>query len=57
MPEELHRELDKRAKEMGMAEGSDEYNRYVYGTLQKVEKQKKQKEDSENYDIAEPPFE
>ena len=44
MPKELHEKLDKRAKAMGMKEGSADYNRYVYGTLRKVEKEEREKE-------------
>lgn len=41
MPKHLHDLLDKRAKELGFKKGSDSYNRYVFGTLAKHEKRKK----------------
>lgn len=53
MPEQLHRDLDKRAKAMGLKEGSDEYKRYVYGTMAKIEKQKKEKEEVEIPELPE----
>lgn len=36
MPKKLERELKQRAVEHGYAPGSDRYNAYVYGTLNKV---------------------
>lgn len=44
MPKELHDKLHKEALKKGYKEGSDEYNRYVYGTLNKVEKKMKEDE-------------
>ena len=41
MPEKLHKSLMARAKEMGLkGEGKDPY---VYGTLAKIEKERKDK--------------
>lgn len=48
MPKELHDKLHKEALSKGYEEGSDEYNRYVYGTLQKIEKQQKEKQEKKN---------
>lgn len=36
MPKKLHAELEKRAKEMGLT--GERKDAYVYGTMQKVEK-------------------
>ena len=43
MPKELHDQLDKRAKEMGLIKDSEAYRRYVYGTLNKIDRLKKRK--------------
>ena len=40
MPKRLEKALKASAKRKGFREGSDRYNRYVYGTLQKVKKEK-----------------
>ncbi len=37
MPKALHEKLHKQAIEKGLVPDSDEYNRYVYGTLKKIE--------------------
>lgn len=35
MPKEVEDKLKKEAKEKGYEEGSERYNAYVYGTMQK----------------------
>lgn len=37
MPEEVKRKLKQQAEKKGLEKGSEAYNRYVYGTLQKIE--------------------
>ena len=44
MPKELHDKLHKQAIEKGLVPDSEPYNRYVYGTLRKVEKGKQHDE-------------
>lgn len=41
MPRRAERNLKREAKKHGYKPGSDRYNRYVYGTLGKIEKKKK----------------
>ena len=45
MPKDLHDNLDKRARKKGFKPGTDEYNKYVYGTLKKVEKAHNEKDE------------
>lgn len=37
MPEELHRKLHEEAVKKGFVPGTERYNRYVYGAMQKIE--------------------
>lgn len=46
MPKELHDKLHQQAIEKGLVPNSEPYNRYVYGTLHTIKKDKK-KESSE----------
>lgn len=41
MPKKLEEALKRRAAQQGFKKGTDRYDRYVYGTLSKVEKAKK----------------
>lgn len=43
MPVRAERNLKHAAKKQGMKPGSDRYNRYVYGTLRKIERRKKRR--------------
>jgi hypothetical protein len=38
MPVEIERKLMKRARKKGLKKGSKSYGRYVYGTLNRIEK-------------------
>ena len=38
MPKRLEKALKASAKRKGFREGSDRFNRYVYGTMKKVQK-------------------
>ncbi len=38
MPKKAHRRLKKQAKKKGLKKDSPAYNRYVYGTLNKIKK-------------------
>lgn len=40
MPVEIERRLIRQAKKRGLKPGTDRFNAYVYGTLQKIEKLK-----------------
>lgn len=40
MPEELHRKLHEEALKHGFKPGSERYNRYVFGAMQKIEERK-----------------
>jgi hypothetical protein len=42
MPKKLEEALKRSARARGFRPGSDRYNRYVYGTLAKVKKAKKE---------------
>lgn len=46
MPKEIHRRLVASAKKHGFKKGSKRYNRYVYGTLAKIEKARKKRKRS-----------
>lgn len=41
MPKALHQALNARAREHGFRPGTKDYNAYVYGTLDLVEKRRK----------------
>lgn len=41
MPIRLHKQLAKSAKQKGFKPGSERFNKYVYGTMAKIEKAKK----------------
>lgn len=43
MPEELHRKLHAEALKHGYQPGTEKYNAFVYGTLQKIEAKKNAK--------------
>lgn len=43
MPQKLHDELHRRAIAMGLTKDSLEYDRYVYGTLNKIDNFKNKK--------------
>lgn len=38
MPKDIERKLKQEAKKKGFKPGSERFNRYVYGTLAKIEK-------------------
>ena len=40
MPKRLEEALKSRAAQQGFKKGTDRYNRYVYGTIERVEKAK-----------------
>lgn len=40
MPKKLEEALKRQAVQKGFKPGSDKYNRYVYGTLQRVKESK-----------------
>ena len=41
MPKTVEEALKRRARQLGYKPGSDRYNRYVYGSLEKLASQKK----------------
>ena len=43
MPKAEEKELEKQAKAKGLKKGSPAWNRYVYGTLNKIDKARKAK--------------
>ena len=43
MPKKAHEALKKSAAKKGIKKGTPRYGRYVYGTLNKIEKSKKTK--------------
>ena len=49
MPRRLHEKLDKRARAMGLKKGTADYDRYVYGTLRKVEREKRERKRVSRY--------
>lgn len=48
MPKHLEEALKRRAAQHGFERGSDRYNRYVYGTLEMIEKNRKPKPKEEH---------
>lgn len=40
MPKRLEEKLEREASKRGLEKGSDRWNAYVYGTLNKIEKEK-----------------
>lgn len=41
MPKRLHKALEKSARRKGLKPGTEHYNRYVYGTMAKIEGKEK----------------
>ena len=44
MPKKYHDKVARSAKKRGLKPGSERYNAYVYGTLNKIEKRHKGKQ-------------
>ena len=43
MPKEVEDRLKRQAEKQGLRPGTDRYNAYVYGTLNRIEKKKEVK--------------